>query len=77
MYGNSVSNGRLNVLRAAGVQKKGGFGHSTLYNMINPASKYYDPTFPKPIRLGAGSVGWVEAEVDAWIASRMQQRASV
>ena len=26
--------------------------------------------FPKPVRLGPGSVGWYESEVDEWIATR-------
>jgi predicted DNA-binding transcriptional regulator AlpA len=28
-----------------------------------------DPTFPQPVQIGGG-VGWVEAEIDAWIAAR-------
>jgi len=43
---------------------------STIYNKINPKSPQYDPTFPKPIKLGSRSVGWIEAEVQAWIESR-------
>jgi prophage regulatory protein len=26
--------------------------------------------FPQRIRLGPNAIGWIEAEVDAWIASR-------
>lgn len=32
---------------------------------------YADPTFPKPIKLGARSVAWLESDVDAWIAQRI------
>ena len=28
--------------------------------------------FPKPIKIGARSVGWLEAEVDAWIADQIE-----
>ena len=28
------------------------------YEMINVDSKYYDPTFPKPIRLSESRIGW-------------------
>lgn len=29
---------------------------------------------PRPIKLGARSVGWLRAEVDAWIAARIAER---
>ncbi|WP_420291462.1 helix-turn-helix transcriptional regulator [Burkholderia thailandensis] len=74
MYGNAVSNQTLNVLNRPGVSKKTGKSRSSIYNAINPASKYYDESFPKPIRTGAKSIGWIESEVDAWIASRAQAR---
>ncbi|WP_156107309.1 helix-turn-helix transcriptional regulator, partial [Leclercia adecarboxylata] len=38
---------------------------------LNPKSRYYDADFPKPIRLGAASVGWRSTSVDEWIASRV------
>jgi prophage regulatory protein len=28
--------------------------------------------FPRPINLGARAVGWLESEIDAWIADRVQ-----
>ncbi|OKU83521.1 hypothetical protein AWJ24_06425 [Escherichia coli] len=43
---------------------------STIYEKLNPESRYYDETFPKPVRLGAASVGWRSTSVDEWIASR-------
>lgn len=33
-----------------------------------------DPTFPKPIKLAANSLVWVEAEVAAWIKAKMAAR---
>lgn len=30
--------------------------------------------FPKRVRLGAGRVGWVETEVDAWLQERIDAR---
>ncbi|EMD9442900.1 helix-turn-helix transcriptional regulator [Burkholderia stagnalis] len=62
------------VLRIKRLTEKTGFSRSSTYNKTNPASKYFDPSFPKPIRLGARSVGWLESEVDAWIASRAESR---
>lgn len=61
------------VLRMKTMTEKTGVSRSSAYNKINPASKYFDPSFPKPIRLGAHSIGWRESELDAWIASRACQ----
>lgn len=60
-----------NVLRLKRLKEKTGISRSTVYNKINPKSKYYDAAFPKPIRLGPGSIGWLEVEVNAWLASRV------
>lgn len=47
---------------------------STIYEMINPKSNYYDPNFPKPIRLTETRIGWVSQEVYDWIESKIAQR---
>ena len=44
-----------------------GVSRSTVYLRINPESKYYDPMFPRSIRLGTKSVGWILADVYAYI----------
>ncbi|WP_432372929.1 helix-turn-helix transcriptional regulator [Pantoea allii] len=48
-----------------------GISRSSIYEKLNPKSRYYDADFPKPIRLGAASVGWCSTSVDEWIASRV------
>lgn len=45
-----------------------------IYEMINADSKYYDPTFPKPVRLSESRIGWVALEVHQWIESKIQSR---
>lgn len=64
----------IKIIRIKGVELVTGLSKSTIYNKTNPKSSYYDVTFPKPVRLGAGSVGgsvgWIEGEVFAWIQSR-------
>ena len=32
--------------------------------------EYADKGFPKPVVLGANSVGFIEAEVDSWLSAR-------
>ncbi len=38
---------------------------------LSKPSIYRDPTFPKPVSIGARAVAWVEEEVDRWIAARI------
>lgn len=45
-----------------------------IYEMINVDSKYYDPTFPKPVRLSESRIGWVAVEVHQWIEAKIQSR---
>ena len=47
---------------------------STIYDWKDPKSPRYDPTFPKPIQLGANSVGWIASEIDEWLARRIEAR---
>ncbi|VCJ27984.1 AlpA family phage regulatory protein [Burkholderia pseudomallei] len=61
---------RSAVLRLKKVTEKTGLSRSSIYYKINPASKYFDASFPKPIRLGAGSIGWLESDLDVWLTSR-------
>lgn len=67
------------ILRRPQVEDKVGLRRSALYDKINPKSASFDPSFPKPVHLGStptSPVGWVEAELDAWLASRIAMRAS-
>jgi prophage regulatory protein len=62
-----------NIIRRPEVEKKTGASRTTIYDWTNPQSKRYDPTFPRPIRLGARSVGWLESKIDEWIVRRAQE----
>lgn len=60
------------ILRRRDLEAKLRVSRSTIYDKLNPNSSRYDETFPKPIRLGEASVGWLLHEVDAWLASRIE-----
>lgn len=45
-----------------------------IYEMINIDSKYYDPSFPKPVRLSQSRIGWIALEIHQWIESKLQNR---
>jgi len=49
-------------------------GRATIYNMLNPKNKSYDSTFPKQIKLSTNRVGWLAAEINALIESKIDQR---
>ncbi len=49
---------------------------SWIYSVMDPRSRYYDPSFPLPIRIGQKSIGWVESEIDSWIISKMEERTA-
>lgn len=69
----------LTILRRKQVEARVGLSRSAIYARLKPNPKRpgdFDPTFPKPVPLGARSVGWVEAEVEAWLAARVSQRGA-
>ncbi|MEX7536685.1 AlpA family phage regulatory protein [Providencia rettgeri] len=65
---NSLS---IRILRMTELTVILGISRSSIYEKLNPRSKYYDEDFPKPIKLGASSVGWQYASVEKWLASRI------
>ena len=45
-----------------------------IYEMINEKSKYYDSTFPKPVRLSESRIGWSVWEINQWIEDKLESR---
>lgn len=66
----------IKVLRIKDLIRKVGMARSTIYDRFNPKSPRYDSSFPKPIKLGLSAIGWLEHEVDEWLASIATQRPS-
>ena len=60
----------LQILRPREAARKVDASISTLYRWVG------DPAFdfPKPIRLGANSSGFLEHELDAWLKNRIAER---
>jgi len=56
-----------NVLRLPAVKARCGLSRSTIYQRVS------DGNFPKPVNLGARAVGWLEAEIDAWLAAQVER----
>ena len=53
------------ILRRKQVEARTGLARSTIYQYVKAG------TFPAPISLGVKSVGWIEAEVNAWLEARI------
>jgi prophage regulatory protein len=54
------------LLRLADVRHRVPYSRSTIYQLISQMK------FPKPISIGDRAVAWVEADIDAWIAARIE-----
>ncbi|MBP5953427.1 AlpA family phage regulatory protein [Pseudomonas sp. P42] len=60
------------ILRLRQVMERTGLGRSTIYDRIDSRSTRYEASFPKPVRIGVSSVGWLESSVNEWISTRLQ-----
>lgn len=68
--------GDVRILRPIHARQKLGVGKTTFQDWQNPKSKRYRPDFPKKIRLGANSVGYLESEINAFIQSLADSRTA-
>lgn len=57
----------LLILRLPQVCKVTGLGRSMIYQLEA------ERKFPHRVRIGLRAVGWVESEVQAWLASRIER----
>jgi prophage regulatory protein len=54
------------ILRLPSVKARTGISRSTIYLRVAEGS------FPAPVSLGGRAVGWIEAEVNDWLAKRIE-----
>lgn len=59
------------ILRLPDVKARTGLSRSTIYLRLAEGS------FPRPVSLGARSIGFVEAEIDAWVDERIRARPDI
>ena len=55
----------VRVLRRPEVEARTGLSRSTIY------ARMAEGTFPRPVRLGKQSVGWIESDIDEWLDQRI------
>lgn len=66
----------LTIIRRKQVEARTGLSRSSIYARLRHNPKRpgdYDPTFPKPVSVGAKAVGWIEGEIDAWLTAQVEK----
>ena len=58
----------ISILRRKQVEARTGLSRSTIYLRIQEGK------FPKPVNLGPRAVGWLENEIEAWLATLIKNR---
>lgn len=64
------------ILRRKQVEARTGLPRSSIYARLRHNPKRpddFDPTFPQPVNIGAKAVGWIESEIDEWIATQIKK----
>ena len=56
------------ILRLPQVIERTGKRRSAIYADLNAGA------FPRPVKLSPKAVGWLESEIDDWIAARVSER---
>lgn len=51
-----------------------GVGRSTISEMMDEDSPYYDPTFPKKVKITQNRIGWSAWEIHQWIEDKLASR---
>lgn len=57
-----------NLIGLQDIKRKTTLGKTTVYQQIK------ERNFPAPVHIGRRRVAWVEAEVDTWVRSRIEER---
>ncbi len=59
------------ILRLKEVKARIGLCRSSIYGLMDRDGPYHDAEFPQSIKLSTQAVGWLESEIEAWLASRV------
>jgi prophage regulatory protein len=58
-----------NIIRLKATIQKTGLSKSSIYSLLA------ENKFPKRVQLSARSIGFLESEIDSWIAEKLSSRA--
>ncbi len=59
------------ILRLPAVKARTGLSRSTIYLRVS------QDAFPAPVSLGGRAVGWIEAEVNAWLTAQIEKSRKI
>ncbi|WP_411726049.1 helix-turn-helix transcriptional regulator [Methyloglobulus sp.] len=65
---NQQQNTQPKILRLPQTVAKTGLGRSTIYNLVSRGE------FPQQIKLSPRTMGFLESEVDQWLAGKVEAR---
>lgn len=63
----NMKKSNIRLIRMPEVLSKTGFKKSWIYLLIS------NDSFPKPIKMGARAIAFVEAEIDQWVEDRINE----
>jgi prophage regulatory protein len=66
----------LTILRRRQVEARIGLSRGTIYAKLKLNPKRpgdFDPSFPRPVNIGAKAVSWVESEIDEWLNAQIKK----
>ncbi len=61
----------ITILRRPQVEARTGLSRSTIYAKISASA------FPKSVKLGKRAVGWIESEINGWLAAQVHRSRQV
>lgn len=67
----AIESPQIKIIRRKEVEERIALSRSAIYDKLSPTSPRFDPSFPRPISLGPHAVGWVEAQINDWLQSRI------
>lgn len=69
-----INDPAIRIISTKEVLKITSLSRTSHFEKLNRGSRSYDPTYPRPLKLGARSVGYVEQEVINWVKLKMEER---
>lgn len=67
------------IFRIKTVALTTGLSRSTIYGKLKYDPKRpqaFDPSFPKPLKLGSRAIGWISDEVENWLKLQKEKSAA-
>jgi len=74
MNKDSMKHPDLRVIRLENVLDLVAISRASHFAKLDKKSTSYDPSYPRPVKIGRRSVRYVELEIVEWLTARMEAR---